>query len=92
MSGERRAAPTTADVARVRWRCRRGMHELDGVLESFAERALATLGADDFALFERILDLPDPDLVAYLLGRSAPADPDTARLVERIRSSHRPAT
>ena len=92
MSTERRAAPTTADLARMRWRCRRGMHELDGVLESFAERALATLDVDDFALFERILDLPDPELVAYLLRRSAPADPDIARLFERIRSSHRPAT
>jgi antitoxin CptB len=86
------AEPTRADVARLRWRCRRGMHELDGVLESFAQSALATLRADDFALFERILDLPDPELVAYLLGRSAPADPDIARFVERIRSSHRPAT
>jgi antitoxin CptB len=86
------AAPTSADLARLRWRCRRGMHELDGVLESFAQSSLATLDADDFALFERILDLPDPELVAYLLGRSAPADPDIARLIERIRSSHRPAT
>ena len=92
MSAERRAAPTSSDVARLRWRCRRGMHELDGVLESFARVALATLDAADFARFERILDLPDPELVAYLLGRSAPADPDIARLVERIRSSHRPAS
>jgi antitoxin CptB len=92
MGAERRAAPTSADLARLRWRCRRGMHELDGVLESFEQSALATLDADDFALFERILDLPDPELVAYLLGRSAPADPDIARLLERIRSSHRPAT
>jgi antitoxin CptB len=92
MSGEQRAEPTSADVARLRWRCRRGMHELDGVLESFAQRALETLDADDFARFERILDLPDPELVAYLLGRSAPADPDLLRLLERIRSSHRPAS
>ncbi len=92
MSAERRADPTSADLARVRWRCRRGLHELDGVLESFARDALATLDPDDFALFERILDLPDPELAAYLVGRSAPADPDIARLIERIRSSHRPAT
>ena len=92
MSGGRRADPTSADVARVRWRCRRGLHELDGVLESFLQSALATLDADDFARFERILDLPDPELVAYLLGSSAPADPDLLRLVERIRSSHRPAS
>jgi antitoxin CptB len=92
MSAERRAATTSADFARLRWRCRRGMHELDGVLESFAQAALQTLDADDLARFERILDLPDPELVAYLLGRSAPADPDVSRLIERIRSSRRPAS
>ena len=92
MSADRRADPTSADIARLRWRCRRGLHELDGVLESFARGTLATLDADDFARFERILDLPDPELVAYLLGSSAPADPDLLPLVERIRSSHRPAS
>jgi antitoxin CptB len=92
MRAERRAQPTSADLARLRWRCRRGMHELDEVLDSFARSSLATLDAADFARFERILDLPDPELVAYLLGRSAPSDPDIARLVERIRSSHRPAS
>ena len=40
--------------------------------------------------FEQILDLPDPELFAYLTGRSAPEDPAIARLVDRIRSSHRP--
>jgi antitoxin CptB len=92
MSAERRAVPTSAELARLRWRCRRGMHELDGVLESFARVTLARLDAADFARFEQILDLPDPELVAYLVGSSAPADPDIARLVERIRSSHRPAS
>jgi antitoxin CptB len=90
MSAERRVGPTSTELARLRWRCRRGMHELDGVLESFVQRVLATLDADDFARFERILDLPDPELLAYLAGRSAPDDPDIARLVERIRSNHRP--
>jgi antitoxin CptB len=92
MSVERRPGPTSADVARLRWRCRRGMHELDGMLESFAQAALGTLEADDFARFERILGLPDPEIVAYLTGRSAPADPDIIPLLARIRASHRPAS
>jgi len=66
------------------------MRELDAVLRSFADAQLAGLGGDDLARFERILDLPDPELFAYLTGRSAPADPDIARLIERVRASHRP--
>jgi antitoxin CptB len=68
------------------------MRELDAVLESFVKSSFAELGAEDNARFERILELPDPELFAYVTGRSAPADQDISRLIERIRSSHRPAT
>ncbi len=66
------------------------MREIDAVLQSFAESSLATLDGADLARFERILELPDPELFAYLTGRNAPADLDIARLIERVRSSHRP--
>jgi antitoxin CptB len=81
-----------ADLAKLRWRARRGMRELDAVLEGFVQNVAATLTPAELARFEQILDLPDPELLAYLTGRNAPADPDTARLIERIGSSHRPAT
>jgi succinate dehydrogenase flavin-adding protein (antitoxin of CptAB toxin-antitoxin module) len=68
------------------------MRELDAVLESFVKSSFAELGAEDIARFERILGLPDPELFAYVTGRSAPADDDIAGLIERIRLGHRPAT
>jgi len=66
------------------------MRELDAVLQSFVEEDVATLDGADLACFERILELPDPELLAYLTGRSAPADLDIARLIDRVRTSHRP--
>ena len=66
------------------------MRELDAVLQSFVENEVATLPAPELARFEQILDLPDPELLAYLTGRSVPHDPDIGRLIERIRASHRP--
>ena len=42
---------------------------------------------NEIACFEGILELPDPTLHAYLLGRSAPADAATAALIDRIRAS-----
>ena len=80
------------EIERLRWRCRRGMRELDAVLQSFLRAEGAGLGEHDLALFERILEMPDPELFAYVTARNAPADPEIAKLVERIRSSHRPAT
>ena len=79
-----------ADLAKLRWRCRRGMRELDALLESFVEHELPALPDADVACFERILDLPDPVLHAYLTGRSEPDDLEICRLIERIKSSHRP--
>jgi succinate dehydrogenase flavin-adding protein (antitoxin of CptAB toxin-antitoxin module) len=66
------------------------MKEIDAVLQSFLRAEGAALDADDIRLFERVLEMPDPELFAYLTQRSAPTDPAIAKLVERIRESHRP--
>jgi antitoxin CptB len=79
-------------LSRLKWRSRRGMRELDAVLQSFlAAAGRDGLGDDDLARFEAILDLPDPTLLAYLCGRSEPADAAIAALIERIRASHSPS-
>jgi antitoxin CptB len=66
------------------------MRELDAVLTAFVEAEGDRLVDADIACFEAILELPDPTLHAYLLARSAPDDPATAALIERIRANHRP--
>lgn len=76
--------------ARLRWRCRRGMRELDAVLESFLDRSFVGLTSAERARMEVILDLPDPELHAYLVGRQEPEDPEFAALFRRIRSEFHP--
>ena len=78
-----------ARIAKLRWRCRRGMRELDSLLLAFVDGAAASLTNAELACFEDILALPDPVLHAYLLGRSAPPDAVTADLIERIRAAVR---
>jgi antitoxin CptB len=73
--------------AKLRWRCRRGMRELDAVLEAFLREGFRTLDAADKCRFEAILDLPDPELYGYLAGKAAPADRRDARLIGLIRKS-----
>ncbi len=77
-------------LARLGWRARRGMRELDAVLQAFIAREAATLTNEDLAHFEAILALPDPELFAYLTGRNAPDVPALAALIDRIRGAHRP--
>jgi antitoxin CptB len=70
---------------RLLWRCRRGMKELDIVLERFAREALPGAGPAQWAAFERLLALPDPLLAGYLLGKERPADAELRALATRIR-------
>lgn len=77
------AAPPI-EARRLIWRCRRGMKELDVLLERFVAAHYAGLSADDRHVFGQILDLPDPRLVDYFLADVTPADPRVARLVELI--------
>ncbi|NOT17767.1 MAG: succinate dehydrogenase assembly factor 2 [Sulfuriferula sp.] len=50
------------NIARLRWRCRRGMLELDVVLACFLHHHLAHLSPPQLDEFARLLDLPDQDL------------------------------
>jgi antitoxin CptB len=47
---------------RARWRCRRGLLELDIVLQRFMDRHYAALDEEKLCEFEALLDLPDNDL------------------------------
>ena len=78
------AAPFDPEARRLLWRCRRGMKELDVLLERFARRELPGASTEQRQTLTRLLELPDPELVDYLLGQAIPPDPELAGLVNRI--------
>lgn len=78
------------ELARLRWRCRRGMRELDRLLEAFVESDYATLDAAGRARFDALLELPDPRLAGYLFRRERPVDPADEALIARIRGALAP--
>jgi len=80
MNGEER-------LRRLRWRCRRGMLELDLTLQQALDRRYEGLSDDERELFERLLEVPDWELLAYLQGSSEPMDMDIRRLVRKIRQT-----
>jgi len=77
------------DARRLLWRCRRGMKELDILLERFARERYESASSDEQRAFGRLLDLPDPDLADYFFGHATPTEPELARLT-RLIATHRP--
>ena len=78
-----------ADYRRLCWHSRRGMLELDLVLEPFVRHRYPQLGPADRASYRRLLECEDSDLYLWLLGRGAPADGDLARIVGQVRDHAR---
>ena len=73
------------DLDRVRWRCRRGLLELDLLLSRFVERHLLDLAAEERMAFEALLELPDPDLWDLLAGVHTPSPGAAERVVSLLR-------
>jgi antitoxin CptB len=72
---------------RLLFRCwHRGTREMDLILGRFADTEIANLSNDDLGRFERLIEVPDPDLYAALTGdRPLAAEHDTA-LFARIKT------
>jgi antitoxin CptB len=72
-------------LARLRWRCRRGMLENDLVLTRFLDAEGEQLNEQEVETLMRLLDLPDGDLWDLLAGRREPEDRDFVPIVNRLR-------
>ncbi len=79
-------AGSDPELRRALWRCRRGVKELDLLLERFARARLPVSPMPERAAFLALLELPDPELADYLIGGVTPREGTLAQLVEAIRS------
>jgi len=70
----------TVEENRLRWGCRRGLLELDIILERFLEK-------DDPRGLEELLELPDNDLLDIVMGRSEAYGPHLNDIVARLRAA-----
>ena len=68
---------------RLYWKCRRGLLELDLVLQRF----IPTLKDEDVQSLEALLDLPDNDLWDIIAGRSEHYPPRFKQTVARLRAA-----
>jgi antitoxin CptB len=73
-------------LQRLRWRSRRGLLELDLVLERFWSRSGAITGAQAEGL-GRLLALPDNDLLDLVMGRAETPEAHLRALVDTLRAA-----
>jgi len=78
-------ADDEGEVRRLRWRCRRGMRELDQLLVRWLERERPQASDGERGDFLRLLDCEDDRLWRWFLGHETPPDASLDALVQRIR-------
>jgi antitoxin CptB len=71
------------EKGQLRWRCRRGMKELDVLFQRYLDERLESAESAELAAFEALLEIQDPVIYGYCFGSLAPP-PQFAQLIERI--------
>lgn len=72
---------------RLLWASRRGMLELDLILQPFTQNHYDSLEESDQLRYETLLECEDQNLFLWLMNREQAKDPDTQRIVQIIRDS-----
>lgn len=70
-----------AELRRLAWRCRRGMLELDIVLQRFIARYFTDLNLDELRAFDAFLDMPDNEFWNILQMKNLRAKNDAQQSV-----------
>ena len=81
-----RELETMAELGKIRWHCRRGLLELDLVLEKFNHQHLASLEPEQLGRFKELLAFPDNDLLDLVMGRASVPDHRYKKLLRLLRA------
>ena len=73
-----------AEIRRLRWRCRRGMRELDQLMLRYLDGRWPAAEEGERVLFLRLLDCEDDKLWRWFMGRERPEDTGRASIVGMI--------
>ena len=77
------------DLSRLRWRCRRGMRELDVLLLRYLDREFQAAAPSARSAFERLLSAQDPEILDLLAGRAVADDAALNEIVQRLLAQSR---
>jgi antitoxin CptB len=67
----------------------RGMREMDLIMGRFADAFVDRMAPAELDDYERLMELPDPDLLGWVIGRDAPPAAQDTAMLRRLRAFHR---
>lgn len=73
--------------SRLLWRCRRGIREMDIVLQAFLNQSYDTLSDADKDSFAQLLDEADLDILNWIMGKDEPENDGIKNIIALIRKS-----
>ncbi len=76
-------------MAKLRWRCRRGMRELDEAMRAYLDNHYSDAKQEDKDLFLALLDMQDPELFRLISGKDKDAryDPIINSIKARLKEA-----
>ena len=67
----------------------RGMREMDLIMGRFADAFVDAMGPDELDQYERLTEMPDPDLLGCVLAEGPPPADLDSPMLRRLRAFHR---
>ncbi|MFT4257456.1 MAG: succinate dehydrogenase assembly factor 2 [Pseudoxanthomonas sp.] len=77
--------PDDIELKRLRWRCRRGMRELDQLFDRWLDGQWKQSSDAERGVFLRLVETEDDKLWRWFMGYEECTDAQLAGLVQRIR-------
>ncbi len=73
-------------IAQLRWACRRGMLELDIILNDFLDTQYSDLSMQQQGTFERLLSCTDQELFRWLVHHEIPSHSSYFEITDLIKN------
>ena len=74
------------EINKTKWKCRRGLRELDLLFRKFSNNHLESLSKQDFDMFNSILDIEDQPIYDFIFkGVSLGNKPHEDFILQRIK-------
>lgn len=72
-------------TARLKWLCRRGMKELDMLVEGYLTNDYPHASPERQAAFTKLLEYQDPLILDLLFDRTRDEDPEVQALIDELK-------